>query len=137
MSSGISRQVGVLSSPAVAEREPIAHAVKSWPHLFATALTGERTHELRRSTDRDYRVGDTLVLCEFDPASQTYTGREHEVVITYITSAANPCALSDSGLASGFCILSIAPTKPNYEIRRRVAIPRPKPRNSRKKIRKT
>jgi hypothetical protein len=91
----------------MAERLPTVHRVKSWPHLFATAISGERKHELRRATDRDYGVGDVLVLCEFDPETGAYSGREHAAVITYITSSENPCALSDAGLTPGFCILTI------------------------------
>src|SRR4051812_12689992 len=71
------------------------HRVKSWPHLFEATLSGIKTHELRRASDRDYRIGDTLRLQEFDPATERYTGREMIVRITYITSAEFPCALSE------------------------------------------
>jgi Domain of unknown function (DUF3850) len=89
------------------ERGPIEHRVKSWPHLFASTLSGEKKHELRRISDRDYRVGDFLLLQEFDPTTQCYSGRELRVKITYITSAESPCALSKSALNPEFCILSI------------------------------
>jgi uncharacterized protein DUF3850 len=89
------------------ERGPAEHRVKSWPHLFVSTLSGDKKHELRRISDRDYRVGDFLVLQEFDPATQRYSGRELRVKITYITSADSPCALSRSALDPEFCILSI------------------------------
>lgn len=89
-------------------RPSVEHKVKSWPHLYEPTLSGAKTHELRRVTDRDYRVGDTLRLQEFDPATQRYSGRELTVRITYITSAEYPCALSESALHPGFCILSVA-----------------------------
>ena len=95
-------------SPSLtAVRGPIEHAVKSWPQLFEAALTGAKTHDLRRAGDRDYRVGDTLLLQEFDPDTQRYSGRELRVRITYITSASAPCALSESSLDPDYCILSI------------------------------
>jgi hypothetical protein len=90
------------------------HKVKSWPHLFEAIRSGEKKHELRKH-DRDYRVGDTMVLQEFDPAVGSYSGREVEAVITYITSAKEPCALSDAGLVQGFCILSIRSPQPIQE----------------------
>lgn len=82
------------------------HELKSWPHLFESIRIGEKLHELRRD-DRNFQVDDTLRLREFIPENATYTGREQEAIITYITSAENPCALSDKGLAEGYCILSI------------------------------
>ncbi len=91
-----------------AGRLPVEHVVKSWPELFEATLSGVKTHDMRRSEDRDYRVGDVLVLQEFDPSRQMYTGRELRVRITYITSAEFPCALSGGGLHSGYSILSIS-----------------------------
>jgi hypothetical protein len=101
------------TSPAKAVREdatrsPVEHRVKSWPHLFEATVAGVKNHELRRASDRDYRVGDTLRLQEFDPVARRYTARELTVRITYITSAKFPCALSEGALHPDFCILSIA-----------------------------
>lgn len=89
-------------------KRSVEHKVKSWPHLFQATLVGSKTHELRRATDRDYRVGDILCLQEFDPVTKCYTGRELKVRITYVTSAEFPCALSENALHPDFCILSIA-----------------------------
>lgn len=90
-------------------RSPVIHEVKSWPEFFEANLDGRKTFDLRRSTDRDYRVGDFLRMKEFDP-TRGYTGREFEVEITYITSAERPCALSDKGMNDGFCILAFRPS---------------------------
>lgn len=90
-----------------ASRPAVEHQVKSWPHLFEATLRGEKTHDVRRSEERDYQVGDTLRLQEFDPESQRYTGRELIVRITYITSARFPCALSEGAIDPAYCILSI------------------------------
>jgi hypothetical protein len=88
-------------------RPGIEHRVKSWPTIFEATLAGTKTHDVRRLSDRDYRVGDTLILMEFDPQGKKYTGRELRVRITYITSANYPCALSESCLHPDYCILSI------------------------------
>lgn len=82
------------------------HVLKSWPRFFDAVLSGQKKHELRKN-DRNFKVGDLLQLKEFDPETDTFTGREQIVEITYITSAENPCALSDNGLTDGFCVLSI------------------------------
>lgn len=82
------------------------HELKSWSQFFRPIVAGERTHELRRN-DRDYRVGDRLLLREYDPSMGTYTGSHCEVAITSITSRDVPCAVSDQGLDPDFCILSV------------------------------
>lgn len=50
------------------------HDLKCHPHFFAAIVEGKKTFEIRRN-DRDYRVGDTLRLREFDP-SYGNTGKE-------------------------------------------------------------
>ena len=82
------------------------HDVKSWPNFFASIIDGSRTHELRRN-DRDYQVGDLMVLREFDPIGGRHTGRSATVEITSMTSQELPCAVSDQGLDPDFCILSV------------------------------
>ena len=82
------------------------HALKSWPKFFDAICQGERVHELRRN-DRDFEIGDLCELREYDPALEEYSGRVLSVVITSITSAAKPCAVSEVALHSDFCILSI------------------------------
>ena len=88
-------------------RTPIEHKVKSWPQYFSAVLSGAKTHEVRRLTDRDYQVGDRLRLQEYDPSTGAYSGRELVVRITYITSVEAPCALSEECLHQDFCILSV------------------------------
>jgi hypothetical protein len=82
------------------------HDLKSWPQFFNPILDGVRTHELRRN-DRGFSVGDYLVLHEFEPTTQQYTGRECKVRITSMTSFAEPCAVSNEGMNPNFCILSV------------------------------
>jgi hypothetical protein len=87
--------------------EVAKYELKSWPAFFEAILAGEKNHELRRSDDRSFNVGDVLLLREFDPKSNRYTGRELRVKVTYVTSTKNPCALSETSLHPDFCILSI------------------------------
>ena len=85
---------------------PKVHRVKSWPQYFKPIMAGLRTHELRRN-DRDYDVGDFMILEEFDPITKQYTGDVLEVEITAMTSMNQPCAVSSEALDPEFCILSI------------------------------
>lgn len=82
------------------------HVLKSWPRFFRPIVDGQRTHELRRN-DRDFAVGDILRLREYDNVKTTYTGATCTAVVTSITSAGEPCAVSDEALHPDFCILSI------------------------------
>ena len=97
---------------AVYGGSPVIHELKCWPQFFEAIATGRKRHDLRRADDRQFHVGDRLRLREFDPHSQSYTGREQTVEVTYITSAEQPCALSKGALDPDFCILSIAPVTP-------------------------
>lgn len=83
------------------------HMLKSWPEFFEQIITGNKTHELRRTDDRFFQVGDYLQLQEYDQETEKYTGREALAEITYITRKDSPCAYSDEALDSNFCILSI------------------------------
>jgi hypothetical protein len=82
------------------------HICKSWPHFFQAIKRGEKLHDLRPK-DRNFKVGDTILLQEYDPFEGKYTGEEWIVYITYITSMDTPCALSSSVLDKDYCILSI------------------------------
>lgn len=84
------------------------HRLKSWSEFFNEIIAGHKTHDLRRSSDRKFEVGQHIMLCEFDPQIEKYTGREQLVRITYMTSSDVPCALSNGVLHPDFTILSIA-----------------------------
>jgi hypothetical protein len=98
---------GLDGGASKARAKPKTHALKCWPPFFEAISAGRKTHDLRRVTDRDFRVGDRMELQEFDPTAERYTGRAITVEITYITSADIPCALSKGALHDDFCILSI------------------------------
>lgn len=83
------------------------HHVKSWLHFFKAINDGVKTHDLRKN-DRNYKIGDTLILEEYDNINGRYTGRTLEREITYITSEEVPCAFSSAALEKGYCILSLA-----------------------------
>jgi Domain of unknown function (DUF3850) len=90
------------------------HYLKTWPVFFKQVKSGSKNYEVRRN-DRDYDVGDTLVLQEWDPEiakkdsnpSSGYTGNDVRVVVTHLLLASE-C----EGIVAGFCVLGIALAHP-------------------------
>jgi Domain of unknown function (DUF3850) len=50
------------------------HELKTWPEYFEAVKSRDKKFEVRVN-DRDYKKNDELLLREFDPATQSYTGR--------------------------------------------------------------
>ena len=79
------------------------HILKTWYSFFPDLLSGAKTAEVRRN-DRDYQVGDTLILRERKPVAlgeYADTGREARRTVSCVT-------LLDglSGIARGYVLLS-------------------------------
>lgn len=73
------------------------HRVKLLEKYFSDVALGQKEFELRKD-DRDYHVGDTVRLCEFD--GKRTTGEEILFRIKY--------KLKDvDGLINGYCILGL------------------------------
>lgn len=60
------------------------HELKTEPRFFEASKLGLKLFEIRKN-DRNFQVGDKLLLQEFIPETQEYTGRVVERRITYIT----------------------------------------------------
>ena len=74
------------------------HELKILPEYFEAVERGYKRFELRKD-DRDYKVGDTLILYEWD--GEEYTGRHiGYFVITYILRHCE-----EYGLKEGYCII--------------------------------
>ncbi|OIP75303.1 RNA-binding protein [Candidatus Falkowbacteria bacterium CG10_big_fil_rev_8_21_14_0_10_38_22] len=56
---------------------------KIWPEYFELVNSGEKRFELRLA-DFDIKEGDTLILEEWDPKINQYTGRTIEKKVDYI-----------------------------------------------------
>jgi ASC-1-like (ASCH) protein len=59
------------------------HTLKIVPEYFAAVRDGRKTFEVRRD-DRGYAPGDTLILREYEPESDEYSGRELTARISYV-----------------------------------------------------
>ena len=77
------------------------HQLKTWPEPFAAVVDGGKTCELRKN-DRDYKVGDVLILQEWNPDTKEYTGNEEVAHVTHIIRG------GEFGLPPDLCVMSIA-----------------------------
>lgn len=73
------------------------HELKILPEYFEAVKSGDKKFELRKD-DRDYKVGDIIVLNEWD--GEAYTGERIQMKIRYIL---RDCP--EYGLAEGYCII--------------------------------
>ena len=77
------------------------HELKTWPKYFAAVRSGQKRFEIRRN-DRDFKVGDILVLREFDPEDDAYTGQSEERQITFLLSEEDYGGVIHGFVAIGF-----------------------------------
>ena len=63
------------------------HKLKIEPRYFMEVYEKRKTFEIRKN-DRDFKVGDTLILQEYMKEHRQYTGNVLRRKITYITDYA-------------------------------------------------
>lgn len=56
---------------------------KAWPEYFQKILDGTKTYDLRLD-DFECKSGDILILKEWDPKIQKFTGRTIEKTVTFV-----------------------------------------------------
>lgn len=61
----------------------VEHELKIWPEYFQAVASGQKNFEIRKN-DRDFKVGDILILKEYDSVKKEYTGDYVGREITYI-----------------------------------------------------
>ena len=59
------------------------HQLKTWPDYFEAIARNEKTFEVRKN-DRDFKVGDRLLLQEWCPRADGFTGRVAYREVDYI-----------------------------------------------------
>jgi len=74
------------------------HYLRIWPAFFEAVMRGKKLYEVRKD-DRGFATGDYLVLREFDPVDDCYTGRCASCFIGYISRSA--------GVVGGYCVFSL------------------------------
>ena len=76
------------------------HKLKCWPEFYAALIAGDKRDELRLN-DRNYKVGDVLILQEYDNNIDLYTGDESKWLVTWIVDG--------FGLKDGYVAMSVKP----------------------------
>lgn len=82
------------------------HYLKTWPEYFEKIASGEKTFEVRKN-DRDFKVGNWLLLREWDPIEGEYTGDWDVKKVDYILKG------GEFGIHEDFVVMSIS--EPTYE----------------------
>ncbi|QDH23474.1 ASCH/PUA domain-containing protein [Saccharibacillus brassicae] len=75
------------------------HDLKILPEYFAPVANGDKLFEVRKN-DRGFKVGDRLILREWQAQPKTYTGGEIEAVVTYVLD-------NEQYLQPGYVVLGI------------------------------
>lgn len=89
------------------KRKAMNHFVKCWPDHFEKIFDGTKPFELRKN-DRDYRVGDQVIIQEWIPETETYTSRVVVWQIAYLIEDPN-------WLQPGYCCFGPSIGKINQE----------------------
>lgn len=88
------------------------HNLKTWPSYWRAVQRGAKTFEVRRN-DRDFDVGDLLVLRMWDPHSKLYITGNNEydrsemqaarihAEITYVLQG------GQLGIEEGYCVIGL------------------------------
>ena len=77
------------------------HELKTWSSFYQAISDGFKKFEIRKN-DRDFKVGDVLVLREYQPMQERYTGKSIKVRVEYILNGEN------FGIHIDYCVMSIS-----------------------------
>lgn len=76
----------------------MTHQLDCWPLYFQPMLDEMKRFEIRERRDRNFQIGDVLLLLEYDQ-EKGYTGRHCKRLVTYLT---------DFEQKPGFVVMSLA-----------------------------
>ena len=81
--------------------KPVEHHLKTWTHFFEDILRG-KNFEIRKN-DRDFQVGDILVLEDFCPQLKMAMGRSVRKLVTYVLLHED----FPKGIQEDYCIMGL------------------------------
>ncbi|WP_294267735.1 ASCH/PUA domain-containing protein [uncultured Chryseobacterium sp.] len=76
------------------------HELKTHSEYFNALVSGDKNFEVRKD-DRNFQRGDELLLRDYNPFTQKYTGRLLHRKITYVLRG------GAFGIQEGYCVLAI------------------------------
>jgi len=76
------------------------HKLKTWTKYFQQIKNGNKLFEVRKN-DRNYCVGDALLLAEYDPNDGVYMDNEIMVLVTSILEG------GQFGIEKEYCVMGI------------------------------
>jgi hypothetical protein len=76
------------------------HTLKIYPEYFQEVVSGTKTFEVRKN-DRDFKVCDDLILAEYCPVQESFTGNTCVREINYILKG------GDFGIEKGFVVIGL------------------------------
>ena len=89
--------------PPSAQRQ--THELKTWPSCFAAVKAGNKPFDVREN-DRNFQVGDQLILREFEPESEQYTGQAVTRWVSYVLQG------GAFGVQDNWCVLGFSDLPP-------------------------
>lgn len=98
------RRIPATVQPAPKADLSATHRLKCWPEFFAKIRSREKRFEARKN-DRDFRVGDTLLLLEWNPQTGQYTGEVERARVSYMLAGPN------FGVERDYCVMSLEDVK--------------------------
>ena len=79
------------------------HQLKTWPQYFERIISGQKNFEVRKN-DRDFQVGDILILNHYDPDADITVSAEDVFIRVKITYILHGPGL---GIEAGYCVMGI------------------------------
>ncbi len=81
------------------------HELPIWPACFAAVSAGTKPFDVREN-DQDYQVGDALLLREFDPETNIYSGQTIVRWVSHVQPGGT------FGVEEGWCVLGLGALAP-------------------------
>ena len=86
------------------------HRLKTWPVFYDDVECGAKTFEIRKN-DRNFQVGDILILEKYDPDKKEYDGSSLEVSVDYTIHLNGLPGMPDDFIAMSISLLDESKSK--------------------------